>query len=109
MNMGIDEARQDELIAMILDRVAAEGRRQGREGPRPQDAAVVARDHGAFLMMSELARICPEAHSLTPNDQRHGATLSSILNRRIRQIWAMAMSNSASGEWRRRSSKLARI
>ena len=86
MNMGVDEARENELLGMILNRVVAKRRRQSREGPGPQDAAIIARDHRTPLVVNHIDRPRPEAYRLAADDESHGATLSSMRNRKMRQI-----------------------
>ena len=44
VDMGIDEARQDQAVAEVIDRARAIGLRQGAMRAAPQDAPVIADD-----------------------------------------------------------------
>ena len=97
MDVGVDKARKNEAVAMIVCRIAAKARRERCEWPSPENTAIVADDHRPFLIICDLALIGAEARRLSADDESHGSTLSSMRKRRIRRILAIAISNSLSG------------
>src|SRR5690606_19700129 len=109
MDMRVDETRQDQAIAIIIDGRRRKAARQKRDRPAPQDNAVIADGDAALLFMMKIAGCIAKGQGLAANDARHAETLSSIRNRKMRQICSIARANSSSGVLLMRSAKLSRI
>ena len=108
VDMGIDEARHDEHVAVVIDVCRLKGLRQQAQRSGPEDHAVIANDDGPPALVHRLA-VGGKAQRLALDDARHGDTLSSMRKRKMRQTWASAVANSAAGSLPTRAAKLSRI
>ena len=120
VHVGVDEAGQHQRLAVVVDGEAPEPFRQARRVPAPLDAAVHAHRDGAAAPVPNRALrpgdggIVPVGQDRAENHPRgvhpaHGATRSSMRNRRMRSTFASAAACSRSASLPIRASKAARI
>ena len=82
---------------MVINGRLAEGVGQQRLRAGPQDGAVITGHHGTLFLVNRCA-FSGEAQRLALDDEGHGDTRSSMRKRKMRQTWAIAVSNSWSGD-----------
>ena len=109
MDMRVDEARQHQAVAIIIDGSRRKAARQKRDRPAPQDRAVIANHDSALLFMAQFGgrspklTVCPRMTRVMPRP------CLRCEKRKMRQICSIASANSSSGVLLIRSLKLSRI